>query len=89
MTDFDATPFFRVRLHIGEASTQKDKGKLIRDITVEYGNQDTKKIIRTKEDIADIEEKDIVTHTFDIWDKSTLEGHKRGKVFIDEEVEQI
>jgi Cu/Ag efflux protein CusF len=89
MTDFDATPFFRVRLHIGEASTQKDKGKLVRDITVEYGNQDTKKIIRTKEDIADIEEKDIVTHIFDVWDKTTLEGHKRGKVFIDEEVEQI
>ena len=59
MTDFDATPFFRVRLHIGEASTQKDKGKLIRDITVEYGNQDTKKIIRSKEDIGDVEEKEL------------------------------
>ena len=85
MTDFDATPFFRVRLHIGEASTQKDKVKLIRDITVEYGNQDTKKIIRSKEDIGDVEEKDVVEHLFDLWDKSTKEGHKRGKVFIDED----
>ena len=59
MTDFDATPFFRVRLHIGEASTQKDKGKLVRDITVEYGNQDIKKVIKDKSDIGNFEEKEI------------------------------
>ena len=87
MSDFDATPFFRVRLHIGEASTQKDKGKLVRDITVEYGNQDIKKIVRSKEDIGDVEEKEIQEHIFDIWDKVTLEGKKRGKMFIDEDID--
>jgi hypothetical protein len=85
MTDFDATPFFRVRLHIGEASTQKDKGKLVRDITVEYGNQDIKKVIKDKSDIGNFEEKEIQQHIFDIWDKVTAEGKKRGKVFIDED----
>ena len=87
MSDFDATPFFRVRLHVGEASTQKDKGKLVRDITVECGNQDIKKIIRSKEDIGDVEEKEIQEHIFDIWDKTTAEGKKRGKIFIDEDID--
>ena len=87
MSDFDATPFCRVRLHVGEASTQKDKGKLVRDITVEYGNQDIKKIVRSKEDIGDVEEKVIQEHIFDIWDKTTAEGKKRGKLFIDEDID--
>ena len=87
MSDFDATAFFRARLDIGEASTQKDKGKLVRDITVEYGNQDIKKIVRSKEDIGDVEEKEIQEHIFDIWDKTTAEGKKRGKIFIDEDID--
>lgn len=85
MTDFDATPFFRIRAHVGEATTQKDKGKLFRDITVEYGNQQTRKIIRDKSDIGNIKETDISTEVFDVWDRLTEEGHKRGKVFIDED----
>jgi hypothetical protein len=84
MTDFDATQSYRIRAHISEASTQKDKGKLIRDVTVENSNQDTRQIIKDKQDIANVKNADVATQVFDIWDRLTEEGHKRGKVFIDE-----
>ncbi len=35
--------------------------------------------------INDIKETDISTEVFDVWDRLTEEGHKRGKVFIDED----
>lgn len=77
-------PFYRVRLHVNEASTAQFKGKLVRDITVEVGNQLT--IVRAKEDAKQVQEQDIQNFLFDLWDKITDEGHKRKKVFIDEEI---
>ena len=84
MTDFDATPSHRIRVHISEASTQKDKGKLIRDITIELGNQNMMRMIKDKSDVANIDEKEIQIFLFDLWDKITDEGKKRGKHWIDE-----
>lgn len=85
MTDFDATPSYRIRAHISEVTTQKDKGKLSRDVTVENMNQDTRQIIRDKNDIANVKNADVAIQVFDVWDRLTEEGHKRGKVFIDED----
>jgi len=84
MSDFDATPFYRIRTHVAESTTQKDKGKLHRDITLELGNQTEMKIIRSKSDAADIDVKEVQEYIFDLWDKITEEGHKRGKKFIDD-----
>ena len=83
--NFESTPFHRIRIHISEASTQKDKGKLVRDITLELGNQTAMKLIRNKADAADIEEREVQEYIFDLWDKITNEGKKRGKTFIDED----
>ena len=81
---FESTPFHRIRIHLSEVSTQKDKGKIARDMTIEFGNQHTIKILKNKADVGNIEEKEIQVFAFDMWDKITDEGHKRGKVFIDE-----
>ncbi len=84
MSDEQTSPFYRIRLHVSEASTAQFKGKLVRDITVELGNQLT--IIKNKDDAKNVEVKDIQEFLFDLWDKVTDEGHNRKKVFIDEEI---
>ena len=87
MSDFEATPFKRIRVHISEASTQKDKGKLVRDITLELGNMERVILMKSKDDLGDVTQKEIHQYLFDLWDNITIEGKKRGKKFIDDDSE--
>ena len=86
MTDFDATPAYSIKASITEASTQKDKGKLIRKVTVVYENQEKRQIIKDEKDIANVEKADVATQVFNTFDRLKEEGHKRGKLFIDEDI---
>jgi len=77
-------PYYATRLHISESTTLKTLGMKIRSIEVTFGNQDIRKIVKSKDDIADFEERRIVPELEKLWDDATLMGHKKGWKFAED-----
>ncbi len=77
-------PYCATRVHISESTAQKTLGMKSRSIEITFGNQDIKKLIKSKEDIADIEERSIAQELEKIWDQVTLMGHSKGWKFTED-----
>jgi hypothetical protein len=77
-------PYCAIRLHISESTTLKTLGMKIRSIEVTFGNQDIKKLIKSKDDIADFEERTIVQELEKIWDDTTKMGHDKNWKFTED-----
>jgi hypothetical protein len=77
-------PYCATRVHISESTTQKTLGMKSRSIEVTFGNQDVKKLVKSKEDIADIKEITISQELEKVWDEITELGHKKGWKFTED-----
>lgn len=77
-------PYCAIRLHISESTTLKTLGMKIRSIEVTFGNQDIKKLVKSKDDIADFEERTIIQELEKIWDDTTQMGKKKGWKFTED-----
>ena len=44
-------------------------------------------LMKSKDDLGDVTQKEIHQYLFDLWDNITIEGKKRGKKFIDDDSE--
>ena len=78
------TPYFSKRIRMGDITSPKELVGL-KDFTIEltYGNQDTK-IIRSKEDVAAITEKDMWDELNEIFDRRDEFAKKHGFTFVDQ-----
>jgi len=78
------SPYHSKSLRVNSVESPKDfVGMLSRRVEITYGNQEIK-VIRNKEDIADIvEEKTIIDELDALWMESDEWAKKRGKTFID------
>lgn len=77
-------PYCAIRLHISDSATLKTLGMKIRSIEVTFGNQDIKKLVKSKNDIADFEERTIVQELEKIWDDTTKMGHNKKWKFTED-----
>jgi len=84
MSSLEREPYCAIRLHISESTTLKTLGMKIRSIEVTFGNQDIKKLIKSKDDIADFEERTIVQELEKIWDDATKMGHDKNWKFTED-----
>ena len=85
MSDIEIkSPYFSMRVHIGEMTTVKQLGIKTRSLEVTFGNMETVEI-RDKEDIASvIKSTPLAKKVWDEWEAITKEGHDRGYKFIED-----
>ncbi len=76
-------PYCATRVHISESTAQKTLGMKSRSIEITFGNQDIKKLVKSKEN-ADIEEKTIAQELEKIWDKVTIISHNKKWKFTED-----
>lgn len=74
-------PYCATRVHISESIAQKTLGMKSRSIEITLGNQDIKKLIKSKQDIED---KTIAQELEKIWNQVTIMGHNKGWKFTED-----
>ena len=79
------SPYFSTRIRIGDITSPKDLMGY-KDFTIEitYGNQDTKRIIKSREDVADFEERTLFDEVDKLFEQRDNWAAKRGFVFVDQ-----
>lgn len=78
-------PYFSKRIRISDITSPKDLVGF-KEFTVELilGNQDTRKIIKNKDDLADIEERDLFDELDILFNKRDEWAKKKGFKFVDQ-----
>ena len=77
--------YFSTRVRIADVTSPKDLVGF-KELTVEitFGNQDVKKIIKNKQDLADIEERTLFDEIEEIFKQRDKWAKERGFMFVDQ-----
>ncbi len=78
-------PYFSTRIRIGDLTSPKGLVGL-KDFTVEltYGNQETKRVMKSKDDILDVEDKDMFAYLDGIFEKRDKWAETKKFRFVDQ-----
>lgn len=85
MSSEERAPYFSTRVRVADITSPKDLAGL-KEFTCElvYGNQETKVIARSKEDLADIKTAKIFDEMDRVFDERNEWAKRRGFTFIDQ-----
>ena len=81
------TPYYSSRVRVADVTSPKQLvGTKEFTVEVTFGNQDTKRIIKNRDDVADIEDKTIFDVMDELFEQRDKWGKKKGFVFVDKVV---
>ena len=89
MSTEEKAPYFSKRVRIADVTSPKDLVGF-KEFTVEitYGNQDSKTIIKNRQDLADVTHKTIFDEVEELFKERDEWAKQRGFTFVDQRLEQ-